>query len=149
MDFIRKYIAADLNTLMDIWYKGNLEAHDFVDQSYWDKNRSFVRNAIQQTDVYVYENDGKVVGFVAMDGDYLAGLFVHRDYRTFGFGTRLIEKIKEEYDYFTLHVFKENYGAYIFYKNRGLAIKQVEINEDLGEEEYLMYYRKKKEEENE
>ena len=33
MDYIRKYIDADLNILMDIWYKGNLEAHDFVDQA--------------------------------------------------------------------------------------------------------------------
>lgn len=146
MDFIRKCIDADLNILMDIWYKGNLEAHDFVDKSYWDKNKNYVRNALQRADVFVYETDGKVVGFVGMDKDYLAGLFVHRDYRGYGFGTRLIEKIKEEYDYFTLHVFKENYGAYTFYKNRGLAIRHVEVNEDLGEEEYLMYYRKKKEE---
>ena len=147
MDFIRKIIDTDIEQVMRIWYEGNLEAHDFVDTEYWDRNKNYVRRALSQFDVYVYESDAKVVGFVGMDGDYLAGLFVHRDFRGLGFGTRLIERMKEDHEYFTLHVFKKNDDAYTFYRNRGLRILDLEVNEDLGEEEYLMYYRKKKEEE--
>lgn len=147
MDFIRKLIDTDIETVMKIWHEGNLEAHDFVDPAYWDKSRSYVRRMLGEVDVYVYESNGRVVGFMGMDGEYLEGLFVHRDFRGLGFGTRMIEWVKAENDYFTLHVFKKNYGAYTFYRNRGLLIRDLEINEDLGEEEYLMYYRRKKEEE--
>ena len=55
--------------------------------------------------------------------------------------------IKEENDFFTLHVFENNYGAVTFYENRGLIKKEESVHEDLGEVEYLMYYRKKKKEE--
>lgn len=147
MDYIRKFIESDLEPVMRIWYEGNLEAHDFVNKEYWDRNYNYVKKAVMQSDVYIYESNGHVAGFVGMDGDYLQGLFVHKDFRGQGYGTRLIERIKEDNDFFTLHVFEQNYGAFTFYRNRGLLIREKEVNEDLGEVEFLMYYRKKKEEE--
>lgn len=144
MDFIRKFIDSDLSQVMKIWYEGNLEAHDFVPKEYWDKNYNYVKRTILQSDIYIYETNGVVAGFVGMNEDYLEGLFVNKDFRGLGFGTRLLEKMKEEKDFFTLHVFSKNYGAYTFYRNRGLLIREEEVNEDLGEVELLMYYRKKK-----
>ena len=38
MDIIRKFNDFDLKRVMRIWYEGNLEAHDFVDKNYWEKN---------------------------------------------------------------------------------------------------------------
>lgn len=146
MDFIRKFIPSDIEAVMKIWYEGNIEAHDFIDKEYWDRHYNYVKRTLTQTDVYIYETNGKVVGFVGMDDSYLAGLFVQKDFRGLGFGTRLLERIKEENEYFTLHVFANNYGAYTFYKNRGLCVRGEEVNEDLGEIEYLMYYKRKKEE---
>ena len=58
-----------------------------------------------------------------------------------------LRDIKEDNDFFTLHVFENNYGAVTFYENRGLIKKEESVHEDLGEVEYLMYYRKKKKEE--
>lgn len=146
MDFIRKFIPTDTEAVMKIWYEGNLEAHDFIDKEYWDRNYNYVKRALLEVDVYVYETNGQVAGFVGMEDGYLEGLFVHKDFRGLGFGTRLLGRIKEENDYFSLHVFANNYGAYTFYENRGLKVRGEEVNEDLGEVEYLMYYKKKKEE---
>ena len=86
------------------------------------------------------------MGFVGIDEGYIAGLFVVKEYRGLGIGTKLIDYVKELYDFFTLHVFENNYGAVTFYENRGLIKKEESVNEDLGEVEYLMYYRRKKEE---
>lgn len=146
MDFIRKFIPSDIEAVMKIWYEGNLEAHDFIEKEYWDRNYAYVKKVLLEADVYVYETNGQVVGFVGMNDGYLEGLFVQKDFRALGFGTRLLEYIKEENDYFTLHVFEKNYGAYTFYENRGLMVRGEEVNEDLLEVEYLMYYKKKKEE---
>lgn len=144
MDIIRKFYKPDLETIMRIWYDSNLEVHDFVDVSYWDKNKSYVSKKICETSVYVYEIDGKIVGFIGVEDDYIEGVFVESKYRGLGIGTKLINYIKEELDYFTLHVFQNNKGAVTFYEKMGLRKRQIEINEDLGEVEYCMYYRKPK-----
>ena len=146
MDIIRKFNDFDLKRVMRIWYEGNLEAHDFVDKNYWEKNFGFVKRSLPESEVYVYEIDGYVVGFVGIDEGYISGLFVDKEYRGVGIGTKLIEYVKELYDFFTLHVFENNYGAVTFYENRGLIKKEESVHEDLGEVEYLMYYRRKKEE---
>lgn len=147
MDIIRKFYEPDLEKVMKIWYDGNLEAHDFVDQAYWEKNYGYVSRLIPKTEVYVYEIDGKVVGFVGYEDRYLAGLFVEKEYRGFGIGARLLNYIKEQNEYFTLHVFEKNKTAVRFYEKMGLLKRKTEVNEDLGEVEYLMYYCRPKEEE--
>lgn len=145
MDIIRKFNEFDLKRVMRIWYDGNLEAHDFIDREYWDRNFGYVKRALSEAEVYVYEVNGYVVGFVGIDDGYLEGLFVDKEYRGLGVGTKLVDYIKEKYDFFTLHVFENNYGAITFYENRGLIKKEESVHEDLGEVEYLMYYRRKKE----
>ena len=67
MDIIRKYYEPDLKKVMRIWYDGNIEAHDFIPVSYWDRNFGYVSRLIPRTEVYVYEIDGQVVGFVGVD----------------------------------------------------------------------------------
>lgn len=146
MDIIRKFNDFDLKRVMHIWYDGNLEAHDFVDKNYWERNFGYVKRSLPESEVYVYEIDGYVVGFVGIDEGYIAGLFVDKEYRGTGIGTKLVDYVKELYDFFTLHVFENNYGAVTFYENRGLIKKEESVHEDLGEVEYLMYYRRKKEE---
>lgn len=146
MDIIRKFNEFDLKRVMRIWYDGNLEAHDFIEKEYWERNFGYVKRSLPESEVYVYEIDGYVVGFVGIDEGYIAGLFVDKEYRGVGIGTKLIDYVKELYDFFTLHVFENNYGAVTFYENRGLIKKEESVHEDLGEVEYLMYYRRKKEE---
>ena len=45
---IRKYQKSDLDALMQIWLKGNLDAHDFIDPSYWHDNYELVKKEIDQ-----------------------------------------------------------------------------------------------------
>lgn len=144
MDVIRKFQDFDLKKVLRLWYEGNLEAHDFIDREYWDRNLSYVKRVIPEVEVYVYEINGQVVGFVGIDEGYIAGLFVDKEFRGCGVGSKLMDYVKERYDFFTLHVFENNYGAVTFYENRGLLKKEESVHEDLGEVEYLMYYRKKK-----
>ena len=41
MDIIRNFNDMDLKRVLKIWYEGNLEAHDFIDPSYWDRNFNY------------------------------------------------------------------------------------------------------------
>ncbi len=146
MDIIRNFYEMDLRQVMKLWYEGNLEAHDFVDSSYWDKNFGYVSRLLPRLEVYVYEIDGYVAGFIGVDEGYIQGLFVEKEYRGQGIGTKLLRYVLELYDFIELDVFENNYGAVCFYENRKFQKMEEQINEDLGEVEYRMYYRRPKEE---
>ena len=146
MDIIRKFYEPDLKRVMRIWYDGNLEAHDFIPTDYWDRNFGYVSRVIPRTEVYVYEIDGQVVGFVGVDEGYINGIFVEKDYRGQGIGTRLLAYVSDIYDVIELHVFENNMGAVRFYENRKFMKIDEAPDEDLGEIEYKMFYRKPKEE---
>ena len=146
MDIIRKFYEPDLKKVMRIWYDGNIEAHDFIPVSYWDRNLGYVSRLIPVSEVYVYEIDGRIVGFVGVDDGYINGIFVEKDFRGQGIGTRLLAYVAEIYDVIELHVFENNFGAVRFYENRRFIKIDEEVNEDLGEVEYKMFYKRPKEE---
>lgn len=50
---IRKFQAADLSQIMEIWLAGNISAHPFVEQSYWTDHRSMVHDALLEAEVLV------------------------------------------------------------------------------------------------
>lgn len=35
---VRDYQPSDLERILKIWLQSNLQAHDFIDRSYWEKN---------------------------------------------------------------------------------------------------------------
>lgn len=146
MDIIRKFYEMDLKRVMKIWYEGNVEAHDFIDVSYWDRNFGYVSRLIPRSEVYVYEINGEIVGFIGVDEGYINGLFVDKQYRGQGIGTKLIAYLLEDYDFLELDVFENNVGAVQYYENRNFKKLREEVNEDLGEVEYRMYFKKKKQE---
>ena len=89
MDIIRKFYDMDLEKVMQIWYDCNCEVHDFIPISYWDRSFGYVSRLIPKSEVYVYEINGLIVGFIGVDEGYIEGLFVHKDYRGLGVGTKL------------------------------------------------------------
>lgn len=148
MEFIRSFCEMDLKRVMKIWYDGNLEAHDFVETAYWDRNFGFVSRLLPRSEVYVYEIDGYVAGFIGVDEGYIQGLFVDREYRGQGIGTKLLRYVAERYEKIELDVFENNYGAVCFYENKHFMRIDEQVNEDLGEVEYRMVYLRPKEENN-
>ena len=125
----------DLKDVMEIWMEGNLEAHDFIPEEFWKDNYGYVSRLIPKSEVYVYEIDGKVVGFIGIEDFYVQGFFVQREYRGQGMGTRLLRFVEKLYDHFSLQVFEKNYGAVLYYEKQGLQKGEESVHEDLGEVE--------------
>ncbi|MGN1120349.1 MAG: GNAT family N-acetyltransferase, partial [Oscillospiraceae bacterium] len=118
---IRQMTRADLPDIMRIWIEGNLDAHSFVDGDYWRQNYTAVQREMQRAEVYVCEENGEVVGFVGLKGDYIAGLFVDREYRGRGVGKQLLDRAKKTHRELSLHVFEKNPRALRFYLREGFA----------------------------
>ena len=73
---IRKMQNTDINRVADIWLKTNLKAHDFIPEQYWTSNYELVKEMMLQAEVYVYEDNKMIQGFVGLSNEYIAGIFV-------------------------------------------------------------------------
>ena len=90
-------------------------------------------------EVYVYEEDGEILGCIGMDAEYIAGIFVAAGHKGQGIGHQLIEAVKKK-KRLTLHVFEKNTGAMAFYLSEGFKVRERMTDKETGERECLMVY---------
>ena len=85
---IRKLQKTDIDTVSQIWLDANRDAHDFIPAEYWENNFLPVKEMLLQAEVYVYIDECKneIEGFVGMDQEYIAGIFVRKEVRSEGIG---------------------------------------------------------------
>ncbi len=138
---IRKFEAKDTERIMQIWLEVNIETHHFVRSDYWLSQYQSVQEQLLQADIYVYEQDKKIQGFVGMMDDYLAGIFVDEKCRSMGIGKDLLECVKENYPVFTLNVYQKNRRAVDFYLREGLSVVSKGIDKDTKEADYTMAWK--------
>ena len=136
---IRLFEFRDLDRIMEIWLEGNLTAHPFIKEEYWKQNYETVRSMLPNAEVYVFEEDGEVQGFIGMDAEYIAGLFVAEGHRGQGIGHQLISEAKRK-KRLSLHVYEKNIGAVAFYRAEGFRVENRMAEKETGEQEYLMVF---------
>ena len=100
-----------------------------------EEDRGFVRDVVlAEQEVWVAEDDGRVVGFVALSDDTLEQLYVHPDAKGTGVGRALLAKAKERRPAgFTFWVFQANERARRFYEAGGCRV--VRLTDGSGNEE--------------
>lgn len=135
---VRNFKSSDIEKIMEIWLEANLSAHSFIAQDYWQQNYAQVQDLILGAEIYVYEQDGKVVAFVGLDRDYIAGIFVKEQYQSLGMGTKLLNHIKLPRNQLFLNVYKQNQKAVKFYRLAGFMITSELLDIDTSELELRM-----------
>lgn len=135
---IRAFRADDLDPAMELWLRANLEAHPFISRIYWEQNFHMVRELLPQAELWVQEQDEKLLGFVGLTDDYIAGIFVDGNSRSRGIGKGLLDHVKQLHHALTLHVYEKNQRAVNFYLREGFLIQSVQTDETTGEPEFLM-----------
>lgn len=133
--------ARDLDQVMELWLNGNIEAHDFIPRNYWESNAPMVREQLLQAEIYVYETDGKILGFVGLQGDYLAGIFVDRHARSMGIGGQLIHYVQKIRRTLTLNVYRKNQRAMEFYLREGFSVLSEDIDKATGETDIVLSWK--------
>ena len=79
---IRPLEPEDTDTVLEIWLRSSVAAHDFVPRSYWEGKLDEMRTRYlpdSRTFVYQDESAESVCGFVSLVENYVAALFVHPD----------------------------------------------------------------------
>ena len=135
---IRKLQKVDINRVADIWLKTNLKAHFFIPEQYRISNYEFVKEMLPQAEVYVYEDDKMIPGFIGVSDEYIEGIFVSDEMQSCGIGKMLLDYIKDKKDKLQLKVYQKNVRAMSFYQREGFTIQSEEMDEFTGEKEYVM-----------
>lgn len=135
---IRKLQNVDINNVADIWLKTNLEAHDFIPGQYWTSNYEAVKKMLPQAEVYVYEDNKIIQGFVGVRDEYIEGIFVSGKMQSHGIGKALLDYIKDKKARLQLNVYQKNVRAMSFYQREGFTIQSEGLDEFTGEKEYVM-----------
>ena len=138
---IRKLQDADIDRVADIWLDANLKAHSFISPQYWKDNFETVKKMLPKAEVYVYENDREIWGFIGLNGAYIEGIFVSSEMQSRGIGKRLLDFVKTKKTELRLNVYQKNMRAIRFYQREGFKILREGMDEATGEKDYEMTWR--------
>ena len=139
---IRKFETQDLDTVMQIWLHGNLDAHAFIPASFWKAHFEMVRDMLPQAELYVHENEAprQIDGFIGLTGNHIEGIFVAKAARSKGVGKSLLEYAKSRKPSLTLSVYQKNQRALAFYRRKQFVVQSEGIDEDTNEAEIQMLW---------
>ena len=135
---IRVLQKADIERVVDIWLDTNLKAHYFIPGQYWKNNIDLVKEMLPQAEVYVYEDDKMIQGFIGINDEYIEGIFVSDEMQSRGIGKILLDYIKDKKDRLQLKVYQKNVRAMSFYQREGFTIQSESMDEFTREKEYVM-----------
>lgn len=141
---IRRMGEGDLEAVAAIWLDANREAHDFIPASYWLGHFEEVRTALAQAEVWVFEAEAQteISGFIGLQEDYIAGIFVRREARSGGVGRQLLDHVKAGRRQLRLQVYRKNSRATGFYRREGFRVLEEGVDPGTGEAELLMEWRR-------
>ena len=141
--FFREFQRDDINKVADIWLDTNIKAHNFIPAEYWKSNFRSVKEALLLAEVYVYEYDTEIQGFIGLNDEYVEGIFVSGEMQSQGIGKILLNYAKDKRNKLHLNVYQKNARAISFYKREGFEIQHSGLDEATGEKDYVMTWQYK------
>ena len=131
---LRRATAADVEEIVGV-FERSFATLDFVPKLHThEENLAFLGGVIARQDVWVAEEDGRVAGFLALDGDLGTFFYVDPEAQGAGIGTALWEEAKRARpNGFSFWAFQRNEKARAFYERRGCTA--VEFTDGSGNEE--------------
>ena len=142
---IREFKRDDINKVADIWLDTNIKAHNFIPAEYWKSNFKSVKEALLLAEVYVYEYDTEIQGFIGLNDEYVEGIFVSGEMQSQGIGKILLNYAKDKRNKLHLNVYQKNARAISFYKREGFEIQHSGLNRKLTLEKGEINMAKKEE----
>jgi GNAT superfamily N-acetyltransferase len=88
-----------------------------------EEDRAYFGGIVADSEVWVWEERGRVLGFAALTADELTHIYVEPDAHERGIGGALMDRAKERRPGgFHLWVFQQNANARQFYERRGFVL---------------------------
>lgn len=141
MTAIRKAAADDTQAMLQIWLDASIQAHDFIPAAFWQNQLISMRDTyLPLAENYVIEDNNAVTGFASLlrPDAFLAALFVAPEQQGYGYGSALLDFLKQQGRELHLSVYAENAAAVSFYQKHGFKVISQGIDENTGHAEYAM-----------
>lgn len=101
-----------------------------------------IKRQLSDSEIYIYEDDEGIEGFVGLENGYIQGIFVKKEMRSKRIGRSLLNFCKGKYEKLSLHVYAENEKALNFYMREGFRTDEKRLDGSTGQQEYRMMWRK-------
>lgn len=130
---IRLYHQHDLESLLAVWESASKIAHYFLDKTFLLQERSaIIEQYLLIAQTWVYEEDGKVVGFISLIDNVVGGLFVKYSSQGQGIGIALMNHAVKLRGKLEVDVFELNLIGYSFYQKYGFVEVEKSIHPETG-----------------
>jgi putative acetyltransferase len=130
---IRKYDEQDLDDLLAAWEAASEVAHPFLTKEFLASERENIPNLyLPNAETWVFEADGRVVGFIALIGNEVGAIFVQPSHHGKGIGRGLMDKAREVRDELEVEVFKANMIGRAFYAKYGFEPVEEKVHDKTG-----------------
>lgn len=130
---IRQYRQSDLDDVLDAWEVATRMAHAFMTDEFIARERINVAEMyLPNTDTWVAEVDGSVVGFIALMGNEVGAIFLQPDHHGQGIGKSLMDKAQELHGALEVEVFSANAIGRRFYQGYGFEEVEQKIHQPTG-----------------
>lgn len=117
---IRLYQERDTKTIIDVWYQASLIAHSFLTETFLEEEKNKLREIfLPNSQTWVYEAEGQVVGFISLIDNEVGGIFVQPSKQRQGVGKALMDKANSLHRSLELDVFEANRPGRAFYAKYG------------------------------
>ena len=136
---MREYKSEDTDALITIWDNAEPLAHPFLSDEVRDQVRRDTASIyLPNAETWVLENDGAPVGFIAMIGVEIGGLFREPSEQGKGMGRQMVDHIVAIKGPLTVEVFKDNKIGLPFYERYGFVIIGEGVFDASGDETFKM-----------
>lgn len=130
---IRRYSSEDSDALIAIWERANALAHPFLPAAFVAQVAKDMRGIyLPNAETWVLEDAGKTIGFIALVGDEIGGLFLDPAKRGKGFGRAMVDHAVALKGPLRVEVFKENAIGLSFYERYGFIVLEEHLHEPSG-----------------
>lgn len=131
---IRRYRAEDLEPVMVAWRHANALAHPFLSEAYVAQVEQEVRDIyVPSAETYVLEEDGVVIGFIALLENEIGGLFLDPTKHGKGYGKALVDYAVAIKGTLKVEVFRDNQIGRPFYERYGFGFVTEALHEPSGQ----------------
>jgi putative acetyltransferase len=130
---IRPFNAADLDDLLRAWAAASAVAHPFLTKEFLEREREEIASVhLPKAETWVWEADGRVVGFLSLIGNEVGALFVDPPFHRRGIGRALMDTARDARGELEVEVFKANEHGRAFYDRYGFDLVGEKVHEPTG-----------------
>lgn len=138
---IRPFTTDDKDAVMAIWRATSAYAHPFLSAEFTEMAHDMIRDQfLDMAETWIIADNGKPVGFIALIGQEIGGLFLLPDLHGRGFGRALVDHAVTRKGTLELDVFSENAVGRRFYDSYGFASGAERLDEMSGHKVIRMTY---------